>query len=430
MRMDVAIVGGGPAGTALAIGVVSQGRGAIVIESSDYSAIRAGETLQPASRPLIERLGVWERFVQDAHVTSHGVASAWGSDQLQANDFFVSPRGNGWHLDRGKFDRMLAMEAERRGATVLTGERIAGIEQTTDGWRITTRSGARIDCAIVADATGRRASVARRLGVRRRAFDQLTGIFGVIDTGDPAADSFTIIEAVRDGWWYAAPIPGGRVAVAFMSDADIIREERMRDPAIWTQRLRETRHAGAHAAGPLVQPLSAQAAGSTILDRVTGDRWLAVGDAASAYDPLSSQGIHKALASAEVAAWAIANDDFEEYERTVWAAFDEYLAARATFYAVEKRWPQSLFWSRRQRRLTLDPRSIIAFDGNAFTDERLALAEPRWSVAELRALCAACAPPRPAHEIVAAFRAGSEHGDDAIVLALQALIREGVVRIV
>jgi flavin-dependent dehydrogenase len=430
MRTDVVIVGGGPAGAALAIGVVHQGRDAVIIESSDYSGVRAGETLQPATRPLIERLGVWERFLDDAHVTSHGVASAWGTDELQANDFFVSPRGNGWHLDRNRFDRMLAIEAQRRGALLLMGTRLAGVARRADGWRITTRSGHCIDCAILVDATGRRASVARRLGVRRDVFDQLAGVFGVIDTGDPSTESFTIIEAAHDGWWYVAPIPDGRTAVAFMSDIDIIRRAEIRDPATWKKRLHETRHVGARAAGPLAMPLSVHAAGSTILDRVTGEGWLAVGDAASAYDPLSSQGIHKALASAEVATWAIANDDFDEYEQTVRAAFDGYLAARTTFYAAEQRWPSSLFWSRRQQRLTLDPRSTIGFDKSAPVDQRLGRVEPQWSVAELRALCEACAPPRPAHEIVTTFRAASERSDDSIARTLQALVREGVVRIV
>jgi flavin-dependent dehydrogenase len=431
MRTDVAIVGGGPAGAALAIGVLNQGRGALIIESSDYSAIRVGETLQPASRPLLERLGVWKRFLEDGHVPSHGVASAWGTDELRANDFFISPRGNGWHLDRSRFDRMLAAEAERCGAILLTRERVTGVERRPPGWRVTTRSGECIDCVILADATGRRASVARRLGVRRRAFDQLTGVFGVLATANPSADSFTLIEAERDGWWYAARIPGGRVAVAFMSDNDIIRREGVRDRAHWSLRLRATRHVGARATGSLEQPLSVQAAGSTILDRVTGEGWLAVGDAASAYDPLSSQGIHKALASAEVATWAIANGNFEEYERTVRASFEDYLESRSTFYAAEERWPSSLFWSRRQRRLTLDPRQTISFDGTAPSDDRLALIEPRLTVSDLRRLCAACAPTRPAHEIVAAFRAatGSAHSDATIIHALQAIIREGVVRI-
>ena len=161
MQTDIAIVGGGPAGAALAIGVMNQGRSAVVIEGSDYSTTRAGETLQPASRPLLERLGVWERFLEDAHVTSHGIASAWGSDELRVNDFFVSPRGNGWHLDRNRFDRMLAGEAERRGAILLMGARVAGIERTADSRRITLRDGQTIDCAIVVDATGRERSLGR-----------------------------------------------------------------------------------------------------------------------------------------------------------------------------------------------------------------------------------------------------------------------------
>jgi flavin-dependent dehydrogenase len=80
---------------------------------------------------------------------------------------------------------------------------------------------------------------------------------------------------------------------------------------------------------------------SGILDSVQGDRWLAVGDAGSAYDPIASQGIYKALADATDACAAIASPaSSSRYGERVAARFDDYLA---------KRFAQQPFW--RGRRL-------------------------------------------------------------------------------
>ena len=96
-----------------------------------------------------------------------------------------------------------------------------------------------------------------------------------------------------------------------------------------------------------------------LLDAVAGDRWLAVGDAAAAYDPISAQGIHKALSDGLQAAEAIAavlegdTQQLDEYRSSVAARFDNYLSVRNYFYGQEQRWPNSPFWRRRQERSAL-----------------------------------------------------------------------------
>ena len=98
---------------------------------------------------------------------------------------------------------------------------------------------------------------------------------------------------------------------------------------------------------------------SFLLDRVCGARWLAVGDAASCFDPLSAQGIYKALADGIAAAHAIAaalatgSDLDASYQHAVQSRFTEYLANRNYFYGLERRWPDSPFWQRRHARTAL-----------------------------------------------------------------------------
>jgi flavin-dependent dehydrogenase len=90
------------------------------------------------------------------------------------------------------------------------------------------------------------------------------------------------------------------------------------------------------------------------LSPCAGAGWVAAGDAACTFDPLSSQGILKALRGGKLASF-VALDWLEgrtsspaRYERIVGAEYRKYLAARRWCYGQEQRWPQSEFWRVRQ----------------------------------------------------------------------------------
>jgi flavin-dependent dehydrogenase len=91
-------------------------------------------------------------------------------------------------------------------------------------------------------------------------------------------------------------------------------------------------------------------ASTSQLTQIAAESWLAVGDAAAAYDPLSSQGIKTALEMAVEGAKAILQRESRSVSRYVQAinhTFAEYLANRRLYYARERRWPDSPFWKRR-----------------------------------------------------------------------------------
>jgi flavin-dependent dehydrogenase len=97
---------------------------------------------------------------------------------------------------------------------------------------------------------------------------------------------------------------------------------------------------------------------SFVLHKICGSGWMAVGDAASAYDPISSAGIYKALSDGLRSAAAITNhlngasDAFAAYKASVVEGFIEYLQNRNYYYNLEKRWPSSPFWRNRRRNST------------------------------------------------------------------------------
>ena len=131
------MIGGGPAGSAAALALARRGRSTILLERSNYGGQRVGETLPPAIQKLLVSLGVWGQFLADGHSPSFGTESAWGRADLHANHFIFNPYGSGWHVDRARFDAMLARAAEDAGASVYPGAQLTGCEEDNAGvWRI------------------------------------------------------------------------------------------------------------------------------------------------------------------------------------------------------------------------------------------------------------------------------------------------------
>lgn len=338
---DVAILGGGPAGSAAALTLLRYSRLRVALfERGDYSGPRAGETLAPAAQPLLRYLDATPVLEDEGQLRNYGTAAAWGSSDVVSRDFLFVGAGEGWHLDRARFDRALAILVRERGGTLETN-------CTIDADDLAARAG------FVIDATGRHATFARRRGAGVRQDDNLTGVVGIFH--GTTASGGTLVEAVRDGWWYSAQLPDAQIVVAFMSDADIIRETRLHDPAAWLAALDETRATRNRvAAASLVHTPTAHPAQSQLLQPLYGENWIAAGEAAVAFDPLSSMGIGYALASgiqaARLAAVAVSGHDpqLHLYAEDVAGHYTSYLARKRDYYEIEGRWKEREFWKRRR----------------------------------------------------------------------------------
>lgn len=357
----IVIVGGGPAGCAAALTLARHGvTDVLLAEAGCYDTIRVGESVPPDTRRVLDRLGLWRDFVQEEHEVCHGSCSSWGSDRLGYNDFIFNPHGNGWHLDRRRFDAFMAAKVREAGVELLTNVRLDDAERTGDGFVLTLKDAndmtrtIRADFAI--DASGRSGSFAQKMGATRLLHDRLICVYGFFELAPGSRLSrLTMLEAVENGWWYAARLPGGGAAAAFASDPEIVKETGATSSGGWHAALAGTRYVAEALEGCsfIEGSVKAWPALSFILDRPAGDRWLAVGDAASAYDPISSQGIHKALTDgiegAEALLRRIAGDEksMPEHCSRIEDRFTNYLANRDHFYRMENRWPESEFWRKR-----------------------------------------------------------------------------------
>jgi flavin-dependent dehydrogenase len=364
--MNVVIVGGGPAGAVAALVLARRGISVTVLESRAAPERKAGECLPPSLTPLLRHLGLEHFLRQDGHLRSLGNRFIWGSPHPGERPFLTGTHGDGWHVDRLAFETRLAERAHAAGAEWRWGSRITYWERAGDRWRLDSQDGGTLEADFVVDATGRAAHLARRLGAKRVRFDRLVGASALLRSTTPDVDTYTLIEAVHNGWWYSALLADGRLAVAFMTDGDLL------DRHAWPSLLAQTEATRARVEDhgyKLDEDLRVRPAETSRLDTIAGAGWLALGDAAAAYDPLSSYGIGSAMGSGFYGGHAIADllaghsEARVAYLDVMQNAYGACLDLQAKHYAMEERWPEAPFWARRRDRMqkptSLPPAALV-----------------------------------------------------------------------
>ncbi|HEU4884786.1 MAG TPA: monooxygenase, partial [Longimicrobium sp.] len=241
--------------------------------------------------------------------------------------------------------------------------RVAGAVRTAEGWRVRFDGPAGADevaCGWMVDATGRRAAVARRHGGARVRHDRLVAVHARFRPGaDADRDGRTLVEAMPDGWGYTARLPSGERMAACLADAGDAGRGGLLAPAAFLAALARMPHLrDALAWYALASAPRGADAGSARLASPVGDGWIAAGDAAVSFDPLSSHGILNALHTGGLAGSAVhahlAGDAaaLAGYARHLDAVYVAYRRHLRVYYGMERRWPDHPFWARRHR---LDP---------------------------------------------------------------------------
>jgi flavin-dependent dehydrogenase len=348
------VIGGGPAGTSAAIALASAGRQVFLAESTCYTGYRIGETLPPAANPVLDRLGIDRGAVDLCGLRCPGSVSVWGSELPYRNDSLFDPDGNGIHLDRVAFDRLLAARAAAIGVRVMTSCQVRSCCRAGHEWLVTFYGPDGIQevvASTIIDASGRAPWPGRPS--HRQTIDRQVAIVGQYKMEKNAGlDHWTWVESTRDGWWYSAVLPVGRLVAAYFTDTDLLDLPKANRDRRFTELITRTRwiHQRVQGARLIYQP-RVVAATSTISRPIAGDGWAAVGDAASTIDPLSSRGILNAITSGLNAAAALLVPDqhtaLAQYAQAITSQFRNDLTTRAHMCRRERRWVDSPFWRRR-----------------------------------------------------------------------------------
>lgn len=285
------------------------------------------------------------------------VVSAWSSGELERNeDGSELP----WRaVDRLELDRSLAQEAAARGARLITSARLAHPTWSDDGyWKLEVeheRATESFECDYLVDATGRASLLSRQLGAVRLRQSGQVAVVGFLEIPEGLKiPPEMLLETTNDGWWYSAPLSERDAVAVFITDDDL---DRGPPEEAWQRALHASHHTRKRFFSCLLKERPRRvAAGSSILLPSFGQGWMAVGDAASCFDPLSIHGLGRALLQGakvgEFLAESLACGEVPNPIRLAEENGEEFLKETMTLsvnYRRVKQWPESVFWQRRDQ---------------------------------------------------------------------------------
>jgi FADH2 O2-dependent halogenase len=353
---DVAIIGGGPAGSSMAAYLARAGVRCVVVENAIFPRPHVGESLVPATTRVFKELDFLDRMDELGFV--HKLGATWTSASGKARPYDLGwegldddcnaairfderpqegvDRNYTYHVDRGRFDLALLQHAHDGGAEVIEGVRVRGVDFDADDPELVLKLGrreVRVSARMVVDASGRKTLLGRQLGLKESdpLFDQYaihTWYAGYDRASMHNPDHIHIHFLPRAGTWvWQIPISDEVTSIGVVTQKKVFKAAKATREAFFREALRSREDIGVRIEGAeRIRPLTEEADYSYAMRQFAGDRFVLLGDAARFVDPIFSSGVSIALNSARLAhADALAalesgdfgRESFSRFERTM-----------------------------------------------------------------------------------------------------------------
>ncbi len=353
---DVAIIGGGPAGSTAAALLARAGRRVIVFEREKFPRFHIGESLLPFSMKAFTRLGLHEKFLRAGFMKKFGgeivgACSETGT-KFYFKDGYRSQTDHSYQVTRGDFDKVLLDHAAECGAEVHEETSVDRVEFSKEHVELTVKSDGSsnsVQARYLIDASGRTSVLGRQFKIKK-TYDHLQklSIFAHYDgvwRAEGIDGTLTVLIRAIDRWFWLIPLTAERTSVGVVLDSETFRKSKLSaeeflDQALAEQPIIAKRMTNARR----VSQVYVEADFSYRSAKLHGDRWLLAGDAAGFIDPIFSSGVFLAVFSGELAADALnevldhphkAKRLFPQYERAVNRAMDVYLRFVNAWYTRE-----------------------------------------------------------------------------------------------
>jgi flavin-dependent dehydrogenase len=314
-QCDVAVIGGGPAGSTAAALLARCGYKVIALEKAHHPRFHIGESLLPMNLPLFERLGVLDK-VRAMGVLKPG--ADFEADNERGYNTFLFSRALGrspphaFQVWRQDFDRMLYEHARECGADAREGHEVTAAEQPGPrdsrlDVRTDTGRTYRIQARYVVDASGRDAFLAAKKKLRRKNDrHQSAAIFGHFRGAERRVgeDAGNIsIYSFEHGWMWMIPLPGGTMSVGAVCRPDYFKQRKGRTVEFLIETLQRNRALWRRIERAELVGNEVRVTGNYSYDstRMGAPGWVLVGDAFAFLDPVFSSGVYLAMSGAEQA---------------------------------------------------------------------------------------------------------------------------------
>ncbi|MCI0486682.1 MAG: tryptophan 7-halogenase [Blastocatellia bacterium] len=329
---DVIVIGGGPAGSAVASILSREGRKVTLFEKEEFPRHHIGESLMPDTYWTFERMGILEKLKRSPFVRKYSVQFANQASRESRPFYFFEANHHEsavtWQVTRDAFDKLLIEHAAEEGATVyqgtpvkqilFDGDRAVGVEV-----RMKDGSTEKFYAKVTIDATGLSAMMSNKLGWRisdpKLKKSVLYSYFkGARREPDLNGGATLVLRTAygSGGWFWYIPLEDDVTSVGIVADPEYLVKGRGQNLAkIFHEEIEKC-----EACRRRVEGAERVDKVYSILDysyrskQCAGDGFIIIGDAYGFLDPIYSSGVLLAFKMAELAADAIHdafnNDDF------------------------------------------------------------------------------------------------------------------------
>jgi flavin-dependent dehydrogenase len=320
--VDVAVIGGGPAGSTVSTLLAQQGLRVRLFERERFPRFHIGESLIPETYWVFKRLNMLDKLRASRFTKKFSVQFVNAAGKLSAPFYFHDNKphecSQTWQVVRSEFDLMMLNNAREHGVDALEGARV--LDVLFDGNRavgvrvqVGTSAPFEVHAKVVVDASGQSTMLQNRF--KLRLWDPVLNKGAVWtywkgayrDQGRDEGATIVVQTVNKKGWFWIIPQHDDVTSIGVVAPFDelfkgrgsheqIYREEVDRCPAIKERLVNAKRITGYFATKDY----------SYRSKEVAGDGWVLIGDAFGFLDPLYSSGVLLALRSGEMAADAIA----------------------------------------------------------------------------------------------------------------------------
>lgn len=352
-RYDIAVAGGGPAGSAAAWHAVKTGARVVVLDKAEFPRDKpCGDGLTPRAVSYVQKMGLADEVAQFHRLNRATIFSPTEWELSFPRRPAMPDHGHG--IRRSELDTMLLMNAASAGAEVRQSAAVVGPVVNDEGRvvGVTLDSGERVMADAVIAADGAYSPVKRALHLQSKYNGySAIAIRAEMPANRPDSDSLDIHLKVSfrgdqlPGYGWVFPLGGGRVNIGIgyvnsyrkwrdINASQLLGEFMARLPREWElPSINELQRSKTLQAWRLPMGFTAW------------PPWrpgvLFAGDALGAARPVSGAGISKALqsgaAAGECAIAALTNggpDDFTNYEHEVKAAWGRQYRGGRLFHRL------------------------------------------------------------------------------------------------
>jgi flavin-dependent dehydrogenase len=329
---DVVVIGAGPSGSVASALLNKNFYRVLVLEKQHFPRFSIGESLLPQCMTFLEQADMLAAVEAAAFQHKNGAAFSRG-DKSSFFDFsekFTSGWGTTFQVQRDRFDKILADEAQQQGVEIRYGHSLNGFASSQNGAQLNvldeTGISYQVDSKFVLDASGYGRVLPRLLDLEQPSkLASRTSIFTHVKDNisnnrfDRNKILITVHPQLQDVWYWLIPFSDGRASLGVIA-ADGLLAEMQGDP--------ESKLRALVAQGGMLASLLADAEFDTKIGviegysadvkQLYGKDYALLGNAGEFLDPVFSSGVTIALKSASLAVGVLdrqlrgLNPDWEE----------------------------------------------------------------------------------------------------------------------